>query len=154
MRDFIDNLKQIFGVEALQLEQNPALANTHVTLCHAGNGLEVKKETGNINTASKKMNTKKMFMSLDTMPDESKEDFQELHQILKAFDSASIYGFGTKEIYGPDGASEYAASYEGLIDLLQIMHSVVMWTCDFRNVLKKDEEDKAAALENRRQVPW
>ena len=46
LADFNSSLEQIFGEGALEIENNPELANVHVTTCHAGNGLEVHKEEG------------------------------------------------------------------------------------------------------------
>ena len=117
----------------------------HVTICHAGNGLEAYKETGNISEKTGKMNTKKLYMSLDTMPAETYEEFNKLHRNLKAFKSSGIYSMGTKAIYGPEGTGDLAVSYQGMIELLQVMHSGALWSCDMQKVLEEMQKIKQPA---------
>ena len=49
---------------------------------------------------------------------------------------------GTKEIDGPEGTGDYAVSYQGMVQLLQAMHSVVEWTSDMQKVLEKMQKTK------------
>ena len=76
-------------------------------------------------------------MSKDTIDKVSQAEYETFHKYCKAFKSASVYGLGAKEIYGPEGDGDLAVSYGDMVDLLQILHSAAPWSCDMRKVLTR-----------------
>ena len=77
--DYNRSLRQLFGEEALLIEKNPELDATHLTVCNAGNGLTYEKETGNISTVTGEMNTKKMYMSTETLDEITQKEYELFH---------------------------------------------------------------------------
>ena len=142
--EFNKSLVDIFGEEALLIEKNPALSNCYVSLCNAGNGLTWKKTIGHINEKGV-MNTKQLYMTIESIDEVTKEEYATFHRYLRAFPTNCVCGIGTKAIYGPPGESDLAQSYDGMVHLLQVLHSEAAWTYDSRvqiaTVTKTKEPD-------------